>query len=88
MALPRTAVVELDGHTIYVLHIIDELDRRPAPAGISAVIYGALASGRRSTIATACSISIPGAPVRDGFGYRSRVARMSVVDGRLTRTHC
>ena len=38
--LPRTEAVELEGHTIYVLHILEELDLQPAPAGISAVVYG------------------------------------------------
>jgi uncharacterized protein len=40
MKLPRSRVVELEGHRIYVLHILDELSVRPAPEGISAVIYG------------------------------------------------
>lgn len=37
---PRTAVVELSGLYIYVLHRIDELDLDPNAANFSAVIYG------------------------------------------------
>lgn len=39
-SLPATAAVELGGHTLYVLHILDELDLDPAAADVSAVIYG------------------------------------------------
>ncbi len=38
--IPNTEVLEIDGLSIYVLHILDNLDLKPAPAGISAVIYG------------------------------------------------
>ena len=38
--IPETDVLEIDGVSIYVLHILDSLDLKPAPAGISAVIYG------------------------------------------------
>jgi putative phosphoesterase len=38
--IPETDVLEIDGVSIYVLHILDILDLKPAPAGISAVVYG------------------------------------------------
>ncbi len=38
--LPRTRVVEVDGHHLYVLHNLYELDLDPAAAGFAAVIYG------------------------------------------------
>jgi len=38
--LPRSRIVELGGHRIYVLHILDDLGRQPLREGISAVIYG------------------------------------------------
>ena len=37
---PETAVVELGGALIYVIHSIDDLDLDPRAAGFSAVIYG------------------------------------------------
>jgi uncharacterized protein len=38
--LPPTAVAEIDGQTIYVLHNIHELDLDPAAAGFQAVVSG------------------------------------------------
>jgi hypothetical protein len=38
--LPPTAVAEVDGKTIYVLHNIQELDLDPAAAGFHAVVSG------------------------------------------------
>jgi uncharacterized protein len=38
--IPQTNVLEVDGVSIYVLHILDELDLKPEAAGFSAVIYG------------------------------------------------
>src|SRR3954470_3764535 len=38
--IPETAVLEVEGISIYVLHILDELDLKPEAAGFAAVIYG------------------------------------------------
>ena len=38
--LPATEMLELDGHLLYVLHALPDLDLHPKPAGIAAVIYG------------------------------------------------
>ena len=38
--IPETNVLELDGVSIYILHILESLDLKPKPAGIDAVIYG------------------------------------------------
>lgn len=38
--LPKTEVFEIAGISIYVLHILGELDLKPDAAGFSAVIYG------------------------------------------------
>lgn len=38
--LPRNEVIELDGISIYMLHILNELDLKPEAAGFSVVIYG------------------------------------------------
>ena|ERR1700730_15945542 len=38
--IPETNVLELDGVSIYVLHILENLDLKPKSAGIDAVIYG------------------------------------------------
>jgi uncharacterized protein len=39
-ALPESAVLELDGHVLYVLHDAGQLDLDPAVAGFAAVIAG------------------------------------------------
>jgi putative phosphoesterase len=39
-ALPATEVVEVEGHAIYMLHDIEDLDLDPEVAGIAAVIFG------------------------------------------------
>lgn len=38
--LPWTETIELWGHLIHVLHILDDLDLDPRAAGLSAVVYG------------------------------------------------
>ena len=38
--IPQTNVLEVEGISIYVLHILDELDLKPEAAGFAAVIYG------------------------------------------------
>lgn len=38
--IPTTNVLEVGGVSIYVLHILDDLDLNPAAAGFAAVIYG------------------------------------------------
>jgi putative phosphoesterase len=39
-ALPRTDVLEAGGASIYVLHILAELDLKPEAAGMNVVVYG------------------------------------------------
>jgi hypothetical protein len=38
--IPDTNVLECDGVSVYVLHILEKLDLKPQAAGISTVIYG------------------------------------------------
>jgi uncharacterized protein len=38
--LPDTNVLEVEGVSIFVLHILDKLDLKPAAAGFAAVVYG------------------------------------------------
>jgi hypothetical protein len=39
-ALPATEAVELEGHLVYLVHSLADLDVDPVVAGIGAVIYG------------------------------------------------
>jgi putative phosphoesterase len=38
--LPQREVIEIDGVSMYMLHILDELDLKPEAAGFNVVIYG------------------------------------------------
>jgi putative phosphoesterase len=38
--LPETDLLEIDGISIYIVHVLEKLDLDPVAAGISAVIYG------------------------------------------------
>jgi uncharacterized protein len=38
--LPLSDVVEIDGISIYMLHILNDLDLKPEAAGFAAVVYG------------------------------------------------
>jgi uncharacterized protein len=38
--IPETNILEIDGVSIYVLHVLENLDLKPEAAGIHAVIYG------------------------------------------------
>src|SRR6266851_5345537 len=60
--LPTHDVVELGGHTIYVLHNLAELDLDPSAAGFTAVISGH--SHKRSKSGARFSSSTPAALVR------------------------
>jgi hypothetical protein len=79
-ALPWSESVELDGHTIYVLHILEDL---PVPDGISAVVYG---HSHKPSIEDRGGVLYlnPGSAGPRRFRLPVSVARLSVVDGRLT----
>ena len=38
--IPQSQVVEVEGVSIYVLHILEQLDLKPDAAGFSVVVYG------------------------------------------------
>jgi uncharacterized protein len=38
--IPETEILEVEGVSIYILHILEKIDLKPEAAGISAVIYG------------------------------------------------
>lgn len=82
MKLPRSRVVELEGHRIYVLHILDDLGVRPAPEGVSAVIYG---HSHQPSIEDRDGVLYlnPGSAGPRRFRLPVTVARLSVVAGRL-----
>ena len=82
-ALPHSAVVELDGHAIHVIHILADLDLQAIPAGTSAVVFG---HSHQPSIEERDGVLFlnPGSAGPRRFKSPVSVARMSVVDGRLT----
>ena len=81
-ALPWSAVVELDGHTIHVIHILADLDLQAILAG-SAVVFG---HSHKPSIEERNGVLFlnPGSAGPRRFKLPVSVARMSVVDGQLT----
>jgi uncharacterized protein len=82
-ALPWSAVVELDGYTIYVIHILADLDLQAAPADLRAVVFG---HSHQPSIEDRDGVLFlnPGSAGPRRFKSPVSVARMAVVDGRLT----
>ena len=82
-ALRRSRVVEFEGHTIYVIHILDEIGLEPPPAGASAVVFG---HSHKPSIEDRSGVLYlnPGSAGPRRFKLPVSVARMSVIDGRLT----
>jgi putative phosphoesterase len=81
-ALPLSAVVELEGHSIYVIHILGDFDLQAEP-GVSAVVFG---HSHQPSIEERDGIFFlnPGSAGPRRFNSPVSVARISVVDGRLT----
>lgn len=81
--LPISAFLELEGHTIHVLHILSDLALQPAQAGVGAVVYGhshkPLIEEREGVL-----YLNPGSAGPRRFALPVSVARMSVVGGRLS----
>ena len=82
-ALPWEVVVELDGHSIHVIHILADLDLQAAPAGLGAVVFG---HSHQPSIEDRNGVLFlnPGSAGPRRFKLPLSVARMSVVDGHLT----
>ncbi len=78
--LPRTAVIEVDGLLLYLLHNLDELDLDPAAAGLAAVVFGHShrpAVGRRKGVL----MVNPGSAGPRRFDLPVTVALVKVRDG-------
>lgn len=81
-SLPLTEVVEVEGHTLYVIHILEELDLDPAASGISAVIYGHTHRPQVEDRAGVLYVN-PGSCGPRRFSLPVTVARMSVTGDGL-----
>jgi hypothetical protein len=85
LALPPTASVDVQGHTIYVLHILSDLDLHAVSNRVSAVVYG---HSHKPSIEEREGVLYvnPGSAGPRRFTLPVTVARMSVVEGRLSAT--
>ena len=81
-ALPMTEVAEAQGHLIYMIHILEDLDLDPVAAGFSAVICGhshqPLISEKRGIL-----YINPGSAGRRRFKLPVTVGRLEITDGKL-----
>ena len=79
--LPATHEINFEGHTIHVRHILE--DAMPVPGGISAVVYG---HSHEPSVEHRGGILYlnPGSAGPRRFRLPITVARMSIVNGRLT----
>jgi putative phosphoesterase len=80
--LPRTAMLELGGVGIYVIHDLNHLDLAPKAAGISLVIHG---HTHRASLDTKNDVLYlnPGSAALPRGPMSSSVARVSIVNGRV-----
>ena len=83
MRLPRTATVKIGSHTVYVLHILEDLEIEPSPAGISAVVFG---HSHKPSIEERNGVIYlnPGSAGPRRFRLPTSVAKLFEVNGRLT----
>ena len=80
--LPRTNVLEVAGVSIYVLHILDELDLKPEAAGFAAVIYGH-SHKPHSEMKNGVLYFNSGSAGPRRFDLPVSVGRLSVEDGKI-----
>jgi len=80
--LPKNAVVPWEGHHLYVLHSLDELDLDPGAAGFQAVVYG---HSHKPGITEKAGVLYlnPGSAGPRRFSLPVTVAKVSLREGRL-----
>ena len=82
-ALPNSQVVEVDGVSIYMLHILDELDLKPEAAGFRVVIYGH-SHVPKSEVKKGVLYFNPGSAGPRRFKLPITVGRLIVENGQVT----
>ncbi len=82
LRLPFATVVEFEGHTIYVRHIVDEIDIVPSEEGLSAVVYG---HSHKPSVERRGGVLYlnPGSAGPRRFKLPVTIAKVTVVDGEL-----
>lgn len=80
--LSETNVLEVEGVSIFVLHILERLDLKPEAAGFAAVIYGHSHVPKQETKNGVLYFN-PGSAGPKRFSLPISVGRLTIVDGRL-----
>lgn len=80
--LPETNAVELEGVSIYVLHILDRLNLKPEAAGFAAVIYGHSHVPKQETKNGVLYFN-PGSAGPKRFSLPTSLGRLTIADGGL-----
>jgi len=80
--LPETNAVEIEGVSIYVLHILDRLDVKPEAAGFAAVIYGH-SHVPKQEMKNGVLYFNPGSAGPKRFSLPISVGRLTIADGGL-----
>lgn len=80
--LPWTEAVDLGGHLVYMLHIIEELDLDPVVAGVGLLVHG---HTHRPRLATHLGVPVlnPGSAGPRRFDLPVTVARVRIDDAGL-----
>ncbi|HEV2699515.1 MAG TPA: metallophosphoesterase family protein [Terriglobales bacterium] len=80
--IPETELLEIDGISIYVLHILGNLDLKPKSAGIHAVIYGHSHVPKQETTDGVLYFN-PGSAGPKRFRLPVTVGKLTVVSGEI-----
>jgi putative phosphoesterase len=80
--LPETEVVQVDGVSLYILHILDGLDLDPPTAGFHAVISGHTHRPKMETNDDVLYFN-PGSAGPRRFDLSVSVGRLALADGKL-----
>ena len=80
--IPETDLVEIDGVSIYILHILERLDLKPEPAGISAIIYGHSHVPKQETKNGVLYFN-PGSAGPRRFNLPLTIGKLTIQNGRI-----
>ena len=81
--IPETNVLEVDGVSIYILHILENLDLKPKASGFGAVIYGH-SHVPKQEMKDGVLYFNPGSAGPRRFELPVTIGRLNVRDGRIT----
>ncbi len=80
--IPETNVLEVDGLSIYILHILESLDLKPKTAGIDAIIYGHSHVPKQETKDGVLYFN-PGSAGPRRFQHPVTIGKLIVQDGKI-----